>query len=327
MKRGFFVRSVAATVVLVAASMIFGSCSRQASHLVFIEDPLWVALGGNALAQRFDQVGEQTGRQFEIRRALSSDAPVRELEELLYKHNYRGVVLGPLLSIEVGRIAPIFPEVEFVALRLIDRMLDPEGVSESQSRSSSIGQFPNLTEINFARASGFQYAGKVLSLIETSGVIGVISIQGRDESSIIGFQRGYAAGGGHASFDHRRLISTNDRGEVRRILHDFSSAGIGTVLLQTGPLTVFGLEVMRGERMRGIVSNWGYVGLEKGRPLEDVVLCSVDDDLMSGLLAFYRALDRGDVSAEVVGPTVLRWGGAVPMPRGANAYVDRRPGP
>lgn len=173
MKRGFFVRSVVATVVLVAASMIFSSCYRQASHLVFIEDPLWIALGGNAFAQRFDQVGEQTGRQFEIRRALSSDAPVRELEELLYKHSYRGVVLGPLLSIEVGQIVFIFPEVEFVALRLIDRILDPEGVSESQSRSFSIGQFPNLTEINFARATGFQYAGKVLSLIETNSDVGI----------------------------------------------------------------------------------------------------------------------------------------------------------
>ena len=320
MRRGLRAAAWAAAFAAIAAAVALGGCARTAPHLVFLEAPLWAALDGGSLAERLAPVGQQVGRRFEVRRALSADTPLRELEELLRERSYRGVVVGPLLSLEVGQIAPMFAEVEFVALRLGDG-------SAGATLSSPSVRHPNLAELRFARAGGFRRAGELLALIEPAGTLGIISVQGRDESAIAAFREGYVDGGGRASFDHRRLVSTRDRGEVRRLLQDLRGTDITTVLLQAGPLTPDGLAVMRGEDMRAIVSNWGLAGAEGVRPFADVVLYSLDDDLAGGLLALYRALDGGGAPEGVAAPTVLRWGEAAPLPAAAAVYVDRTAGP
>lgn len=308
---------VAAVAVLASVASLSG-CTRTALHLVFLEDPLWAALDGSSLAERLSPVGQQVGRRFEMRRALSTDTPIRELEELLSERSYRGVVIGPLLSLEVGRIAPMFAQVEFAVLRL----------ANGSQRSSALSErHPNVAQLRFARADGFRRAGEVMALAEPAGMLGIITLQGRDERPIVAFREGYEDGGGNASFDHRRLASTYDRGEVRKILQELRHGGVTTVLLEAGPLTPAGLEVMRSEGMRAIVSNWGVAGAEGSTAMAEVVLCSIDDDMAAGLLALYRTLDSGGDPEVVIGPTVLRWGKAAQLPDGAASAVDRPPGP
>ena len=229
--------------------------------------------------------------------------------------------MGPLLALEVHQIAPMFGTVEFVALRLEDA-----GAGSAGTSASSAALPANVTELRFARREGHRRAGQLLAVIEPSGTIGVISVWGRGEGPIAAFREGYAEGGGSASIDHRRLLSTRDPGEIRRLVEDLAGKGITTVLLRAGPLTADGLEVMRGEGMRAIVANWGLAGGGEGRPLADVVLCSIDDDLTGALLALFRSLDEGQADGGMLGSTVVRWGGAEPLPDDAAAYVDRPAG-
>lgn len=320
-------RACAAAAALTAATAALTGCARAATDLVFLEPPLWAALDGGSLADRLAPVGRQTGRRFEVRRARSDRAPVRELEELLDERPYRGVVVGPLLALEVDRIAPAFPGVEFVAFRLEDAGVAGGAVSPAPPA--------NVTELRFARGDGHRRAGRLLAVIEPDGAIGIVSVRGRDESAIAEFREGYADGGGRASIDHRRLLSTRDRGELRRLLEDLGGKGITTVLLRAGRLTADGLQVMRGEGMRAIVANWGLAGGQERRPLADVVLCSIDDDLAGALLALFRARAEGaatdggtagDTGEPAQGATALRWGGAAPLPDGVAGYVDRPAG-
>lgn len=314
-------RAHAAAALLVAAAALAG-CARPATDLVFLEAPLWAALDGGSLAERLAPVGRQVGRRFEVLKARADRTPVRELEELLAERPYRGVVVGPLLALEIDRIAPAFAEVEFVTFRLED--------------GGAAGAAPpppaaNVTELRFARDDGHRRAGRLLALIEPEGAIGIISVPGRTESAIAAFRDGYAEGGGLASIDHRRLRSTRDRGEIRRLIEDLGGGGVTTVLLRAGPLTADGLEVMRREGMRAIVANWGLAGDGAGRPLADAVLCSIDDDLPGALLALLRARvrarDGGTAdTGHVEHRSYLRWGGAAPLPDDAAGYVDRPAG-
>ena len=313
--------TVAVTVGASVAAVVLMSCARPAPHLVFLEAPLWAALDGGSLADRLTPVGQQVGRRFEVRRARSDETPLRELEEVLNERAYRGVVVGPLLALEVHQIAPMFGTVEFVALRLEDA-----GAGSAGTIASSAALPANVTELRFARREGHRRAGQLLAVIEPSGTIGVISVWGRGEGTIAAFREGYADGGGLATIDHRRLLSTRDQGEIRRLVEDLARKGITTVLLRAGPLTADGLEVMRGEGMRAIVANWGLAGGEESRPLADVVLCSIDDDLTGALLALFRSLDEGQADGGMLGSTVVRWGGAEPLPDDAAAYVDRPAG-
>lgn len=325
-------RACAAAAALTAATAALTGCARAATDLVFLEPPLWAALDGGSLADRLAPVGRQTGRRFEVRRARSDRAPVRELEELLDERPYRGVVVGPLLALEVDRIAPAFPGVEFVAFRLEDA--GAEAAAGVAGGAVSPAPPANVTELRFARGDGHRRAGRLLAVIETDGAIGIVSVRGRDESAIAEFREGYADGGGRASIDHRRLQSARDRGELRRLLEDLGGRGITTVLLRAGRLTADGLQVMRGEGMRAIVANWGLAGGQERRPLADVVLCSIDDDLAGALLALFRAQDQvatdggtaGETGQPARGATMLRWGGAAPLPDGVAGYVDRPAG-
>ncbi len=327
-------RACAAAALTVAAAALAG-CARAATDLVFLEAPLWAALDGGSLAERLMPVGRQVGRRFEVRQARSDRAPVRELEELLDERPYRGVVVGPLLALEIDRIAPAFAGVEFVAFRLEDA--GAEGAASPPLPA-------NVTELRFARGDGHRRAGRLLALIEPDGAIGIISVRGRDESAIAAFREGYADGGGRASIDHRRLLSTRDRGEIRRLVEDLGGRDVTTVLLRAGPLTADGLEVMRGEGMRAIVANWGLAGGEARRPLADAVLCSIDDDLPGALLALLRARDGATADGGTAGAAGeqaqavaidaghveyrvnLRWGGAASLPDDAAGYVDRPAG-
>lgn len=306
--------------------ILLSGCTRRAPYIVFLEAPLWIALGGNSLPERLAPVGRHLGRRIEVKRALSTDTPLHELEELLNENSYHGVVVGPLLSLEVGRIATIFTEVEFVTLRL-SNLSDRQVETDGSGTPLSVGRPPNVFELGFSRAVGFRRAGELLSLIEPDGMLGIISVHGHNERTIVAFREGYEDGGGQAFFDHRRLVSTRDRGEIRSLLQDLRRTGITTVLLEAGPLTPAGLEVMRGEGMRAIVSNWGYTGVDGGRPLSEVVLCSIDDDLSTGLIAIFGALDRGGAPEVVIGPTVLHWGEAALLPDSAATYIDRTAGP
>lgn len=325
----------------VAAGALTG-CARAATDLVFLETPLWAALDGGSLADRLAPVGRQVGRRFEVRRARSDRVPMRELEELLDERPYRGVVVGPLLALEVDRIAPAFPGVEFVAFRLEDA--GGEAAAGAAGGAAAPALPPNVTELRFARGDGHRRAGRLLAAIEPDGAIGIISVRGSDESVIAAFREGYADGGGSASIDHRRLRSTRDPGEIRRLLADLGGRGITTVLLRAGRLTAEGLQFMRSQGMRAIVANWGLAGGPEPRPLADVVLCSIDDDLTGALLALFRARDQaaagggtaGDTGEQARGaatddgpveyPSELRWGGAAPLPDGVAGYVDRPAG-
>lgn len=314
-----------AVAALTAAAGGLAGCARPATDLVFLEAPLWGALDGGSLAERLAPAGRQVDRRFEVRQARSERAPVRELEELLTERPYRGVVVGPLLSLEIDRIAPAFAGVEFVAFRLDDASADG---------AASPPLPPNVTELRFARGDGHRRAGRVLALIEPDGAVGIISAGGRNEREIAAFREGYAAGGGRALIDHRRLLSTRDGGEVRRLVEELGRGGVTTVLLRAGPLTADGLIAMRGRRMRAIVANWGLAGDGTVRPLADAVLCSIDDDLPGALLALFsadggRSGGRDTETADdrrVEHRSVLRWGGAAPLPDGAAEYVDRPAG-
>lgn len=328
--RGHRARAAAAALTVAAAALT--GCARAATDLVFLETPLWAALDGGSLADRLAPVGRQVGRRFEVLRARSDRVPVRELEELLDQRPYRGVVVGPLLALEVDRIAPAFPGVEFVAFWLEDAGVEAAAGAAGGAVSPALPA--NVTELRFARGDGHRRAGRLLAVIEPDGAIGIISIRGLDQSAIAAFREGYADGGGRASIDHRRLRSTRDRGEIRRLLEDLGGRGITTVLLRAGRLTADGLQVMRGQGMRAIVANWGLAGGVERRPLADVVLCSIDDDLAGALLALFRARDEGpadggtagDAGEQARGATILRWGGAAPLPDGVAGYVDRPAG-
>lgn len=312
------VRTAAVVVAAVAAALT--GCARPAPHLVFLEGPLWSALDGASLADRLAPVGTQVGRRFEVRRARSGETPVRELEEILNRHSYRGVVVGPLLALEIHQIAPMFPGVEFVALRL------QEARQGAAGSGAAAGLPANVTELRFARGDGFRDAGRLLAVLEPAGTIGVISVWGRDERLVAEFREGYGEGGGSASVEHRRLVSTRDEGEILRHVKDLGRQGVSTVLLPAGPFTPHGLRAMRGEGMRAIVSNWGLAGGEGSRPLADAVLCSIDDDLAGALLALFRALDQGSIDGTATGSTFITWGGAVPLPDEVAIYVDRPAG-
>lgn len=305
----------AAAVALAAVTALTG-CARPAPHLVFLERPLWGALDGSSLADRLEPVGRELGRRFEVRRARSDATPLRELEEILDGHSYRGVVVGPLLALEIDQIAPSFPAAEFVALRL----------EEAGSGAASAGLPANVTELRFARSDGFRDAGRMLAMIEPAGTIGVISVRGRDGRLVAAFREGYGEGGGGARVEHRRLFSTRDEGEMRRLVEDLGSKGVSTVLLPAGPLTPHGLRAMRGEGMRAIVSNWGLAGGERSRPLADTVLCSIDDDLIGALRALFHTLDQGKSDGRMTGSTLITWGGAAPLPDDVAGYVDRPAG-
>ena len=312
-------RPVAVMVVAVTAAL--AGCARTAPHLVFLEAPLWVALDGGSLAERLAPVGMQAGRRFEVRRARSDETPLRELEEILNERSFRGVVVGPLLALEIHQIAPMFSTVEFVALRLEDA-----GPGAAGTGAASAGLPANVTELRFARGGGYRRAGQLLAVIEPAGTIGIISQWGQDERLIAAFREGYADAGGLATIDHRRLVSTRDEGEIRRLVEDLGGKGVTTVLLRAGPLTAPGLRAVRGEGMRAIVSNWGLAGGGQSRPLADAVLCSIDDDLNAALLALFGALDEGTADGGIVGSTVIGWGGAAPLPDQAAVYVDRPAG-
>ena len=315
-------RARAAAVAVAAATAVAAvtGCARTAPHLVFLEGPLWSALDGGSLPDRLAPVGSQVGRRFEVRRARSDDTPVRELEELLGRRSYRGVVVGPLLALEIHQIAPLFSAMEFVAIRLQEA-----GSGAGGAGSASAGLPANVTEIRFARGDGYRDAGRLLAILEPAGTIGVISVWGRDERLVAAFREGYGDGGGNATIDHRRLVSTRDEGEILRLVEDLAGKGVATVLLPAGPMTPHGLRAMRGEGMRAIVSNWGLAGGEQSRPLADTVLCSVDDDLAGALLDAFRALDQGK-SGGFTGSTLITWGGAAPLPEDAAVYVDRPAG-
>ncbi len=315
------VRAALAAVAAVTAAAALTGCARTASHLVFLEAPLWSALDGSSLAERLAPVGSQVGRRFEVRRARADQTPVRELEEILDRRPYRGVVVGPLLALEIHQIAPMFSAVEFVAFRL-----EEARPGAAAGGAASAGLPANVTELRFARGDGYRAAGRLLAIVEPDGTIGVISAWGRDERLIAAFREGYAAGGGRASIDHRRLVSRRDEGEILRFVEDLAGKGVSTVLLPAGPFTPHGLRAMRGEGMRAIVSNWGLAGGERSRPLADTVLCSIDDDLAGALLALFRALDQGSADGSMTGSTLITWGGAAPLPDEAAVYVDRPAG-
>lgn len=315
------VRAAAVAMATVTAAAALTGCARTAPHLVFLEGPLWSALDGGSLADRLAPVGSQVGRRFEVRRARSDQTPVRELEEILDSHSYRGVVVGPLLALEIHQIAPMFSAVEFVAFRLEEA---PPGAAAGGGPSAGLPA--NVTELRFARGDGYRDAGRLLAILEPDGTIGVISVWGRDERLIAAFREGYAEGGGRASIDHRRLVSRRDEGEILRFVEDLARKGVSTVLLPEGPFTPHGLRAMRGEGMRAIVSNWGLAGGQQSRPLADTVLCSIDDDLAGALLALFRALDRGSADGRMTGSTRITWGGAAPLPDEAAVYVDRPAG-
>ena len=310
-------RAAAVAVAAATAMAAVTGCARTAPHLVFLEGPLWSALDGGSLPDRLAPVGSQVGRRFEVLRARSDETPVRELEELLGRRSYRGVVVGPLLALEIHQIAPVFSAMEFVAIRLQEA-----GSGAGGAGSASAGLPANVTEIRFARGDGYRDAGRLLAILEPAGTIGVISVWGRDERLVAAFREGYGEGGGSATIDHRRLVSTRDEGEIRRLVEDLAGKGVATVLLPAGPMTPHGLRAMRGEGMRAIVSNWGLAGGERSRPLADTVLCSVDDDLAGALLDAFRALDQG-TSGGITGSTLITWGGAAPLPEDAAVYVDR----
>ena len=313
-------RAAAVAVAAATAMAAVTGCARTAPHLVFLEGPLWSALDGGSLPDRLAPVGSQVDRRFEVRRARSDETPVRELEELLGRRSYRGVVVGPLLALEIHQIAPVFSAMEFVAIRL-----QGAGSGAGGAGSASAGLPANVTEIRFARGDGYRDAGRLLAILEPAGTIGVISVWGRDERLVAAFREGYGDGGGSATIDHRRLVSTRDEGEIRRLVEDLAGKGVATVLLPAGPMTPYGLRAMRGEGMRAIVSNWGLAGGEQSRPMADTVLCSVDDDLAGALLDAFRALDQGK-SGGITGSTLITWGGAAPLPEDAAVYVDRPAG-
>ena len=309
--------ALAVATAITAAAALAG-CARPATDLIFLEAPLWAALDGGSLAERLAPVERQSGRRFEVRQARSGRTPVRELEELLAESPYRGVVVGPLLALEIDRIAPAFAGVEFVAFRLDDAGADG---------AASPPLPPNVTELRFARGEGHRRAGRLLALIEPDGVIGIISAGGRGGSAVAAFREGYAAGGGRAFIDHRQMLSTRDPGEIRRLVEELGGAGVTTVLLRAGPLTADGLEVMRGQGMRAIVTNWGLAGGQAVRPLADAVLCSIDDDLPAALLALFSARSGGTADdGRFEYRSVLRWGGVAPLPDDAAGYVDRPAG-
>jgi len=315
------VRVRAAAVAVAAVTAVLAGCGRPAPHLVFLEGPLWGALDGSSLADRLEPVGSEVDRRFEVRRARSDASPLRELEEILDRRSYRGVVVGPLLALELHEIAPLFSAVDFVALRLEDA-----GSGTAGSGVASAGLPANVTELRFARSDGFRDAGRLLAMIEPAGTIGVISVWGRDERLVAAFREGYGEGGGSATIDHRLLVSTRDEGEILRLVEDLGRKGVSTVLLPAGPFTPHGLRAMRGEGMRAIVSNWGLAGGERSRPLADTVLCSIDDDLAGALLGLFQALDQGKSDGRMTGSTLITWGGAVPLPDDVAVYVDRPAG-
>lgn len=314
-------RAAAVAVAAATAMVAVTGCARTAPHLVFLEGPLWSALDGGSLPDRLAPVGSQVGRRFEVRRARSDETPVRELEEILGQRSYRGVVVGPLLALEIHQIAPMFSAMEFVAIRLQEA-----GSGAAGAGSASAGLPANLTEIRFARGDGYRDAGRLLAILEPAGTIGIISVWGRDERLVAAFREGYGEGGGSATIDHRRLVSTRDEGEILRLVQDLAGKGVATVLLPAGPMTPHGLRAMRGEGMRAIVSNWGLAGGEASRPMADTVLCSVDDDLAGALLDAFRALDQEKSDGRITGSTVITWGGAAPLPEDAAVYVDRPAG-
>ena len=320
------VRAAAVAVATVTAAVALTGCARTAPHLVFLEGPVWSALDGGSLADRLAPVGSQVGRRFEVRRARADETPVRELEEILDRHSYRGVMVGPLLALEIHQIAPLFSAVEFVAFRFEEARPEEARPGAAAGGAASAGLPANLTELRFARGDGYRDAGRLLAILEPDGTIGVISVWGRDERLIAAFREGYAEGGGRASIDHRRLVSRRDEGAILRFVDDLAGKGVSTVLLPAGPFTPHGLRAMRGEGMRAIVSNWGLAGGEQSRPLADTVLCSIDDDLAGALLALFRALDQGSADGRMTGSTLITWGGAAPLPDEAAVYVDRPAG-
>ena len=96
--------------------------------------------------------------------------------------------------------------------------------------------------------------------------------------------------------------------------------------LRAGPLNADGLQLIRSQVMRGVVSNLSLVGGDQSKLLAQSVLCSIDDDWITALVEFFSSLESENNDKIMVGPTVIRWGGSAEYPEEILDYIDRLAG-
>jgi hypothetical protein len=283
--------------------------------LLAFEEPFWASLGDD-LPARLAVARESVPRGYLPRVMLTRapDDPLARLERALTTGAYRTAVVGPLASSQWRAFVPQFARTRFILVGDID----------------AAGLPINAREVRYDRTGAFRSAGFAAgsTVLEEGGGDGSAALAGRvgmllsadgvltsEETEAFSSGVAEALDGGRPVT--RMLAKPVDKPAVKAAIEQMRQSGTEILLLGTGELDPWCLEVMSSAGGSAVVADWVMSGAFPRQ-----VFLSVEEDIPQGI---GRALAApASRQGPVAGPVRIVVGKARPVPSAAKIRLEGR---
>jgi hypothetical protein len=227
---------------------------------------------------------------------------------------YRTAVVGPLVSSQWRGYAARFARTRFILI----------------GEDSAPDLPPNAMRIIWDRTEAFRSAGFAAgtAVREEGGGTGVASLAGRvgallssngvlTDAEMEAFSSGVAEALDGGLPVVRTLATPSDKAAVKAALEQMRQAGAEIILLGTGSLDSWCLEVMSSTGGSAVVADWAVSGA-----FPQQVFLSIEEDIPQGIGRALAA--RSANGGQVNGPVHIVTGSARPVPAAAKLRLEKR---